>query len=227
MSEKVSNKSLRLLIENEIELLFLKEQININEDDVNDTEYFDKTERYLDSKKKQLQNDILSQTKMKGISTIDQAKRVVADKQIQIDKSELQQLDDLQKATDEKKKEMEQQAKEAQAKATTNIQTGITPIGGETTVQEVSAPIQVQKQPVVTTQPIKKKIATVHFDVKTEHPFDVKFSERGFVIGDTRLSFEILETSLSKNFNIVLDGGKGLVLDAIRMQKILKYKDRF
>lgn len=71
-----------------------------------------------------------------------------------------------------------------------------------------------------------KKTLVVNFDKTSEQPFQVKFTERGFLIGDTRLSFEILEVAISKEFNIVLNNGTGLVLDAVRMQKILKYKDR-
>lgn len=75
-------------------------------------------------------------------------------------------------------------------------------------------------------QPEKKKTLIVNFDKSTKAPFQVKFTERGFLIGETRLSFEFLEAALSKDVNIVLENGSGLVLDAIRMQKILKYKDR-
>lgn len=73
---------------------------------------------------------------------------------------------------------------------------------------------------------VPKKTLVVNFDKTSEQPFQVKFTERGFLIGDTRLSFEILEVAISKEFNIVLNNGTGLVLDAVRMQKILKYKDR-
>ena len=72
----------------------------------------------------------------------------------------------------------------------------------------------------------KKKTLVVNFDKSTNSPFQVKFTERGFLIGKTRLSFEFLEAALSKELNIVLENGTGLVLDAIKMQKILKYKDR-
>lgn len=72
----------------------------------------------------------------------------------------------------------------------------------------------------------KKKILIVNFDKSTPNPFQVKFTERGFLIGETRLSFELLEVAISKQLNLVLDSGKGMVLDAIKMQKILKYKDR-
>ena len=71
-----------------------------------------------------------------------------------------------------------------------------------------------------------KRTLVVNFDKSTDQPFQVKFTERGFLIGDTRLSFEILEVAVSKEFNITLNNGTGLVLDAVRMQKILKYKDR-
>ena len=64
----------------------------------------------------------------------------------------------------------------------------------------------------------------VMFD-KSTAPFNVVFSKRGFLIDGTRFSFEEVETAISKNYNIVLNGGKGLTLDAIKMQKILKYKD--
>ncbi len=74
------------------------------------------------------------------------------------------------------------------------------------------------QQNVPIQQPIKKK-------AKLETPFQVLFSERGFLFNDTRLSFEELETALSKNYNIVLNSGNGLVLDAVRMQKIMKYKN--
>jgi hypothetical protein len=73
----------------------------------------------------------------------------------------------------------------------------------------------------------QKKVYVVKFDTKTSNPFEVRFSERGFLIDDTRLSFEIIETALSKDLQITLKDGKGMVLDAVKMQKILKYKDKF
>ena len=73
----------------------------------------------------------------------------------------------------------------------------------------------------------KRKPTKVNFDKNSENPFSVVFSERGFSINGTRLSFEDLETAISKNYNITLDGGNGMALDAVKMQKILKYKDLF
>lgn len=84
----------------------------------------------------------------------------------------------------------------------------------------VVAPIQ----PEMAAMP-KRRAKKVIFDKSTENPFEVVFSERGFLIGETRMSFEDLETAISKNYSIVLNGGKGLQLDAVKMQKILKYKD--
>ena len=108
------------------------------------------------------------------------------------------------------------------------------PVPTKKVVPTVVTKPQIQK-PIVNTKQVsapiiekpKKKVYTVKFDTKTQFPFEVKFSERGFLIGDTRLSFELLETADSKNFNIVLDNGKGIVLDGVKIQKILKYKDRF
>lgn len=72
-----------------------------------------------------------------------------------------------------------------------------------------------------------RKPTKVNFDKNTDNPFSVVFSERGFLLNGTRLSFEELETAISKNYNITLDGGNGMALDAVKMQKILKYKDLF
>lgn len=71
-----------------------------------------------------------------------------------------------------------------------------------------------------------KKAFKVKFESKSGTPFEVLFSERGFRINDTRLSFETIEDALSKNFIITLNNGDGLILDAVRMQKLLKYKHR-
>ena len=73
----------------------------------------------------------------------------------------------------------------------------------------------------------ERKPTKVMFDKSTESPFEVVFSERGFSIEGTRMSFEELETAISKNYNIVLESGKGINLDAVKMQKILKYKELY
>jgi hypothetical protein len=73
----------------------------------------------------------------------------------------------------------------------------------------------------------KKKPTKVRFDSSTANPFEVVFSERGFQVEGTRMSFEELETAISKNYNIALNGGQGVTLDAVKMQKILKYKELY
>ena len=78
--------------------------------------------------------------------------------------------------------------------------------------------------PIAAPQP-KRKATKVIFDKSTGAPFEVIFSERGFSIEGTRISFEELETAISKDYNITLQSGKGLQLDAVKMQKILKYKE--
>lgn len=72
----------------------------------------------------------------------------------------------------------------------------------------------------------KKKPVKVIFDKSSSAPWEVIFSERGFLVGDTRLSFEEIKNALSKNYQIILDAGNGLVLDGVKMQSILKYEDR-
>ncbi len=89
--------------------------------------------------------------------------------------------------------------------------------------EQNNTPVQNQSQQSIQTKPQSFK---VKFEGSTPNPFEVLFSERGFKIGETRLSFETIEEAISKNFTITLDNGSGLVLDAVRMQKILKYKNR-
>lgn len=71
----------------------------------------------------------------------------------------------------------------------------------------------------------QKPETRVQFDSNTNSPFVVTFSKRGFAIDDTRLSFEVLEDAISKEYLITLKSG--LTLDAVKMQKILKYKNLY
>lgn len=153
--------------------------------------------------------------------------RNLKQKTINVNKSKLKNLtkiqDDLKKQADANKKSLTTKQTHPQTQ-----QPQIQPQMGalNTNLQEQQLPVQAPQTPPVA--PAKKKIVyNVAFDVKGKQPFNVKFSERGFDINGTRLSFELLETAASKNFSITLEGGKGLVLDAVRMQKILRYKDRF
>ena len=58
-----------------------------------------------------------------------------------------------------------------------------------------------------------------------ENEYVVTFSERGFLIGNTRMSFEEIKTAISKEYTITLKDGT--VLDAVKMQQILKYEDKY
>lgn len=85
-----------------------------------------------------------------------------------------------------------------------------------------------EEEPIMQTPPVSQpKSKKVIFDKSSGNPWEVEFSERGFLIGDTRMSFEELEYAISKNYTITLGGGKGVSLDAVKMQKILKYKDLY
>jgi len=72
----------------------------------------------------------------------------------------------------------------------------------------------------------KPKSTKVIFD-KSTNPFEITFSMRGFEVEGERFSFEFIETALSKNVFLVLNNGKGMTLDRIKMEKILKYKDLY
>jgi len=63
----------------------------------------------------------------------------------------------------------------------------------------------------------------VRFNKGLENEYLVTFSERGFLIGNTRMSFEELKHALSKRYTITLDDGT--ILDAVKMQQILKYEE--
>ena len=105
-----------------------------------------------------------------------------------------------------------------QLSITNSVSEGLTMKEGDSEIQQQQNANQMQEKP--------KKKFIVQFDKSTGKSFQVEFSERGFLVNNTRFSFEIIETALNKNFNIVLDGGNGMILDQVKMQTILKYKDR-
>lgn len=98
--------------------------------------------------------------------------------------------------------------------------------------QKVNAPISTKTQPMQQSrpqvspqpQPEKKQDLIVRFDTNTTTPFTVKFTKRGFVVGGTRLSFDLIEQAINKKFSVTLKSG--LILTPVKMQKILKYKER-
>lgn len=171
---------------------------------------FDVVSKFLDNEEKKTKTAIDSDNRIKG-AQIEPLERAIKEKQIKINKDKLVQLQKL-RDTVQKSMVTQKQAEEKENKETTTTLT----VGTEISEQ---APIVQQLQVP------KKKVKRVMFEKSTGNPFYVDFSERGFLVGGTRLSFETLETALSKNYNIVLDGGKGMTLDQVRMQKILKYKD--
>jgi len=88
----------------------------------------------------------------------------------------------------------------------------------------------VAQSPAPSQEPVSekpKKKARVIFDKDTDNPYSVTFSERGFDVDGTRLNFDLLKYAISKDFHIKLSGGEGLELTPVKMQKILKYEDRF
>ena len=97
----------------------------------------------------------------------------------------------------------------------------------KSSIKILSEKIEQVANAAVEVQAEKKKPVKVVFDKSSATPWEVVFSERGFLVGETRLSFEEIKNALSKNYQIVLDAGNGLVLDGVKMQSILKYEDRF
>jgi len=87
---------------------------------------------------------------------------------------------------------------------------------------------QVAPAPVVAPAPAPRAVVkpkTVRFNKGLENEYNITFSERGFLIDGTRMSFEEIENAISKQYTITLSSGN--VLDAVKMQQILKYKNAF
>lgn len=173
--------------------------------------------RQLDTRKKMHQSAISKMTHPtdRSIETL-QAKKY--DEQIKDAKKEESDLknkiNDLKKAKSNSERMRLQREKEAK---TNNV--GIQEALGNLPVAQ-SNPIQKTQQP----KPEKREMV-VRFDTNTPSPFTVKFSSRGFIVGNTRLSFELIQKAISKQFSITLK--TGLILTPVKMQKILKYKDRY
>ncbi len=211
--------------------------------------------KYLDTEEEEENNNLEMNGKLKNIFTNPDEKRAKTT-QVQNSRNKLQNLQNLrQQITSQldsiKQKEAEDQKKIQQQFL--NIQNQMASTNDDNSIQEsgVAAPILQRQFPNQMKDPIKefsanpampsppqmpnqsgslpqprKKTIKVKFESKTQHPFEAEFTERGFKIGNTRLSFETIEDAISKNITLTLDGGSGLVLDAVRMQKILKYKGR-
>lgn len=93
--------------------------------------------------------------------------------------------------------------------------------------EAVAAPVvNSQVPPSAVAQPnVKLKPKQVVFNKGLETEYTVQFSERGFLIGNTRMSFEELDHALSKGYTITLKDGT--MLDPVKMQQIKKYEDTY
>ena len=191
-------------------------------DEILDT--FDKMDDFIKDENKQ--SDMAVKNSLKLMSSLSEpTKRNAENLNIKSQKERMKKLDVMKKNVEDQKKNFEDNLKrkeieaQNQQKATVQSTMQISPIS-EQNNELPELPSPQMEEPI-------KKAYIVKFDKNTQEPFDVKFSERGFSIQGTRLSFEALENALSKNYTIVLNNGNGLALNAIRMQKILKYKDKW
>lgn len=230
------------LIKSELnKILKEEEEVEKTDDEVLDT--FKKMGNFVNDEKEQ--SNVAVNNSLKLMSSLsDPAKRNAENMNVKVQKERIKKLDTMKKSVEDQQKNFEDNLRKKQIQATaqkTNTgnqlsfqNTSMTeeenvamPTLKRQFVQEVNPNKSLEK---TTQNPIEepiKKAFIVKFDTKTQEPFQVKFSERGFSIDNTRLSFEALENALSKNYTIVLNNGNGLALNAIRMQKILKYKDKW
>ena len=195
---------------------------------------FDNMIKYFDNEEKRTRTEIDTDNRLKS-ALVNPDERKIKETTIKKNKERLDKImkmkDNLTKQKDmqQKAKQVQQTTQTASANVSSQIDVGV--------AENVAAPLLkrsfAEQAPVPsptavpTPAPVKKKPVRVMFDKSSGAPFYVDFSERGFAINDTRLSFELIESALSKEFNIILDHGQGLSLDQVKMQKILKYKDRF
>ena len=70
---------------------------------------------------------------------------------------------------------------------------------------------------------VRVKSKAVRFNKGMKNEYIVTFSERGFLLDGTRMSFEEIQDALSKEYTITLKSGT--ILDAVKMQQIMKYKN--
>jgi hypothetical protein len=239
---KITGKYLENFVNEALDKILAEvEDSQTQADDTNNNNGVESNEiaKFIDDERNDLSNSIVNDNKV--MATLQNPmERNLKQKQININKAKVKNLakiqNDLKKAKEMEKKQPQNQQITTQVQPQTTQQTqsqvgqGLNvsvqehermPVLKRNINEQIPAPLPA---PVA---PKKKVVYNVAFDTKGKQPFNVKFSERGFDINGTRLSFELLETAISKNFSIVLDAGQGLTLDSVRMQKILRYKDRF
>jgi len=221
------NANFRRFIQTQIKSIIQEEEMGSNSLDTPETyedvlKTFDDMEKFVKDEKTLSSNAL--QNAMKLASTIkDPTQKTVSNNNIKLQKERMKKLDLMNKTVADQKKNVEDSFNKKQTTQQTQSQT--------VSMTEIAPSVAPSNTPSVTPSnnsiPPIKKAYVVKFDTKTDRPFSVKFSERGFAVEDTRLSFETLENALSKNYSITLNNGRGLVLDALKMQKILKYKDKW
>lgn len=170
-----------------------------------------KTQESLKNLTEKLKTDKQVQTSAVGADY-----KKMADAQVKITQDQLGLTKELESSAEQRVKDLEAQREQAIKDAKES---------GPVLEQEQEAPVsQPTEQPKTSKEKPKKKDMIVRFDTKTNSPFIVKFTDRGFLVGDTRLSFSLIEKAISKQFSLTLKNG--LVLTPVKMQKILKYKNR-
>src|ERR1035437_902337 len=218
--------------------------------DVETLSVFKNLDQFLDDEKNQ--SDIAYKNAQKMATILkDAAQKSKSNIDMQVQRNKQKQLDTTKKTIDDQQKKIQDTMK-LKSKQTKPIETLTKPIGQLT--QGIGAPLSeseqpnsvpilkrnfarlpigIQEQDMAPVQqqapqtPTSAKAYVVKFDTGTQRPYEVKFTERGFAIEGTRLSFETVEHALSKNYMITLNNGQGIVLDSVKMQKILKYKGRW
>ena len=249
---KSGTKYLDKVIHSEI-FKIIKEQEDENKTDDEMLKTLDNMDTFVSDEKKQ--SDVAVKNSMKLMGTLSEPnKRNAENMNMKVQKDKIKKLDTMKKNVDDQKKNVETDIKLSKMKQSISNQpdtssqittqtSAITehikriikemeaPIMRRTFAEQdlnsAQAPAQIQTPAPPQINTPSNKAYLVKFDKDTQRPFNVKFTERGFSVEGTRLSFEVLENALSKNYILTLNNGKGLLLDAIKMQKILKYKHKW
>tara|TARA_R110002153_G_scaffold269015_1_gene434334 strand:+ start:987 stop:1622 length:636 start_codon:yes stop_codon:yes gene_type:complete len=168
----------------------------------------EKTKESLKNLTEKLKMDKQVQTSATGADY-----KKMADAQVKITEDQLDLTKELESSAQQRVVDLEGQKAEAEKVASQSL-----------SEQDVES-VNVNAKAVSESPKIEKKDIIVRFDTKTNSPFLVKFTDRGFLVGDTRLSFGLIEKAISKQFSLTLKNG--LILTPVKMQKILKYKNRY
>jgi len=168
----------------------------------------EKTKESLKNLTEKLKMDKQVQTSASG----DDYKRM-ADAQVKITQDQLDLTRELESSAQQRVVDLENQKVEAEKAA------------AESLTEQGLEGVNVNAKSVSESPKSERKDIIVRFDTKTNSPFLVKFTDRGFLVGDTRLSFGLIEKAISKQFSLTLKNG--LILTPVKMQKILKYKNRY